>query len=562
MTLLLGLLVLSVGWLVPGHYVPWMSFQQEWTVAAGAALIGIAAALSAGKHHRWPWAAVLVLGIAGIPPAQWLAGQIRFLSDAVLASLYLCGFALAVVGGAALARTRREDFTTGLFGAFLAAGIVSVGMAATQWLQLGPISFIDGMARGGRAYANLAQPNQLASLLALAVVALLWMYETRRIGAFAACLAAAWLGAGIVMTQSRTGWMFLIAIAATTLWARRNINTRIGIPAVAVGAAFFVAMVVAWSPVNEVLLLSGGPLEARLQPGTRGTNWTLLAGAALESPWVGYGWGQVRLATLATALTSVFPEAMLLNGHNLILDLVLWNGMPLGLLIALALSWVFLRHFKACRSADHWLLLLGVTALVIHAMLEYPLEYAYFLLPLGLMLGALEGISDDPRTVRLPRFVYSGLLTIAIALLGWTGVEYMKVEESARQIRFVMLGIGLEKVPSVPPPDVTLLTAPREYHRFWVTSAREGMSPAELEWMRSVAQRYPSPPALLRYALAAGLNGRPQEAIDTLVQICFMHTAPRCSEGRDSWAALQKQHPGLAATPFPARALQALNLAP
>lgn len=561
MILLLGLLTLCIGWLVPGHFVPWLSFQQEWTVAAGAALIGVAAATCRNERATWPWLAAFALAIACIPLIQLLAGQIRFLSDGVLASLYVGGFALAVVAGATLVRARHDDFLAGLFGAFLAAGIVSVGMAATQWLQLGPIAYVDGLARGGRAFANLAQPNQLASLLALATVALLWMYETRRVGSFTAWLAVGWLGAGIVMTQSRTGWLFVIAIAASTLWVRRRMSTRVGMPAIAAGVSLFFALLVAWAPLNELLLMSAASVETRLQPGTRLINWGLLAGAALDSPWVGYGWAQVPLATQSAALTGVFPEAMVLNGHNLILDLVLWNGLPLGLFIAVTLAWMFLRHYKSCRTVDQWLLLLGVTALVIHAMLEFPLEYAYFLLPLGLMAGALEGLAEEPRAVRLPRAVYPVLLATAIGLLGWTGVEYMKVEEAARQIRFVLLGIGVEKVPNAPPPDVQLLTAPREYHRFWVTQAREGMTPAEVNWMRTVAQRYPSPPALLRYALAAGLNNQPQEATDTLVRICFMHTEARCTEGLASWTALQKQYPALIAVPFPERALKAMKVA-
>lgn len=70
--------------------------------------------------------------------------------------------------------------------------------------------------------------------------------------------------------------------------------------------------------------------------------------------------------------------------------------------------------------------------------------------------------------------------------------------------------------------------------------------PAErLEWMRKVSDRYGYPQILLRFALAAGLNGRPNEARDTLARICRIHALKRCQEARESWMALQARNPKL-----------------
>jgi hypothetical protein len=80
------------------------------------------------------------------------------------------------------------------------------------------------------------------------------------------------------------------------------------------------------------------------------------------------------------------------------------------------------------------------------------------------------------------------------------------------------------------------------------------MTNAELDWMRTVQQRFASPPTMLRYALAAALNQRPQEASDTLLRLCFMNGPDRCKEGQDSWLQLQQQYPQLKAVPFPQQA--------
>lgn len=134
----------------------------------------------------------------------------------------------------------------------------------------------------------------------------------------------------------------------------------------------------------------------------------------------------------------------------------------------------------------------------------------------------------------------------------WVSVEYVKVESAARQLRFVMLGIGVERVPDAPVPEVWLLDQPREFHRYWMTPATPGMSVERLDWMRRVSMREPRPPAQLRYALAAGLNGRPEEATVTLARLCKLHAAVRCDEGRESWVAAQQQHPVLRSIPYPA----------
>jgi O-antigen ligase len=497
---------------------------------------------------------MLVVIIAGVPLIQLAAGQIKFVSDAVLASLYLTGFALAMVAGATLAGIRRADLMAGLCGAFLAAGIVSVGLGAAQWLQLGPIGYVTDMGRNGRPYANLAQPNHLATLLALATIGLLWFYEVRRVGHVVACLGLAWLSFGMVMTQSRTGWLFVIGLAASALWMRRRTTMRTTTPAIVAAALLFFALVAAWQPMSEALLVSSKSLGQRLHPGPRGMLWQALIDAVAASPWVGYGWTQVGLATQAASLENITGIGLLNNSHNLVLDLFLWNGVPIGLLLLIALAWWFVRQARLCRSTDQWLLLAGVSAVFVHAMLEYPLEYAYFLLPVGLMMGALQGVVDEGAGWRASRVAFALPLLLCGVMLSWIGVEYMKVEESARQMRFVMMGIGIDKVSTVPPPDVTLLDAPREFHRFWLTHAKPGMSGTQLDWMREVARRFPGPPSLLRYALAAGLNNRPQEATDTLIRLCFMNLPARCKEGEESWAALQTQFPALQTLPFPARA--------
>jgi hypothetical protein len=555
MALTLGLFALCLGWLAPNHYVPWLAFQQEWLAAVGTVLIGIDAVLRAKAGLRWPRLSILALAVAVIPLCQFYLGQIAFISDAVLSSLYIAGFGLAIVAGANLAAgPSRNDLTSGLFGAFLVAAILCTGMAAVQWAQIGEVGYIDALAPGKRPYANFGQPNHVATLLGLGLVATVWFFETRRIGAAGAIIAIAWLGIGITMTQSRTGWVIVAALAASVPLMRRRTTLRTGSFSALAALVIFAAMQPAWQLLSEALLLNTEDLGTRAQSSLRLRVWPGLVDAVLSSPWTGYGWKQVSKALYHAGENHVMQHGLFVNSHNLLLDLLIWNGVPIGALIIGALAWWYVRQATNCRDVERWTLLAGISAIIVHSMFEYPLEYAYFLLPLGLLMGTLEGTGVSRRPLIAPRWTLAVPTVAAVVMLGWISVEYMKVEESWRQARMVMAGIGLDRVASAPAPEVHLLDNPRDLQKFWATRARPNMSEEELEWMRKVVGRNPSPPTMLRYALAMGMNNRPDAAMDTLVRICHIHSRARCEEARTSWRSLQANYPQLSSVPFPQKA--------
>jgi hypothetical protein len=114
-----------------------------------------------------------------------------------------------------------------VFGVLLAAGLVSVGLAVLQWLGMGDLGHMAATRPGDRPYANLAQPNHLASLLALALVASLWFYETRRIGGAVLCAAAICLTIGMVLTRSRMVWVAAVAFVVAWVLLRQYKSTRL-----------------------------------------------------------------------------------------------------------------------------------------------------------------------------------------------------------------------------------------------------------------------------------------------------------------------------------------------
>lgn len=551
-----GLLLLGLAFLMPGHFMPWVTFQSQAMAAFAAGLIALGVAFTAhatGQQLAWPALAGLALVTAAIPLLQWLAGQVSFLSDGVLPALYLLAFALCLVSGAALSAWDRQRWLDGLFTALTVAAMVSVAVALVQWTRLGISAvWMAELPPGARPFANLGQPNHLATLLGLGLVGCLRAYERKALGDGVVALLTAWLLFGLVMTQSRTGWLFLLMLSAWFGLMRTRVSLRLRLGPVWVGLAMFACAVLIWEPLNRVLLFAvSSGISDRLQAGPRTLLWHQFAEAALRAPWFGHGWNQVGLAQQVVAADMPAVGRMAQNAHNVVLDLALWAGIPLALIWLVSVGTWAARRISACRDLDAWCVLAAVGAILLHAMLEYPLDHAYFLLPLGLLMGSLDPLrpASGPR-LRSPLTLAVPTLA-SLAMLGWIGTEYLRLEQANRDLRLLLAGVGIDRVRSVPAPDVRLLDAPREYHRFMHTQARAGMSVTELDWMRAVSQRNPFPPAMLRYALAAGLNGRPVEAGLTLRRLCAMHPPVRCQEGRDAWRSAQLAHPALREVPAP-----------
>ena len=540
---------------MPGHYPPWVSFQSQWLAAAGAACFALEACRLTRRGGGLVLRSLPVLFglISLVPLAQHVGGLVVFHSDALLASAYLLAFSMAIVSGRRLAAEPSVKFIGALMGALLVAAITSVGIALAQWQDVIHSAFVVDLPAGGRLYANLAQPNHLATLLALGIVAAVHVHSRGCIRGASTALVIAYLGWGLVMTQSRTGWLMAALLG---LWALRcGTALRLTKPAVLAAMALFVLGVLLWNPINDAIFFGSpqAPLHTRLQKDVRWHLWVMMWDAAWQRPWLGWGWQQVALAQQSVAIDHPPSGLWLSQSHNIILDLLIYNGVLVGGLVVVCVAVWAWNRVRWQHSSQSWIALAGIGCLMTHALLEYPLDYTYFLLPLGFLIGIADAESkatsaaDGSAVAR----IYSAVLALLLAMLVWIGLEYVWIEQALRTQRFVMMNIGLSKVPESPVPEVWLLDQPREVHRFWRTPARSGLPPSELRWMRDVVTREPRPAAMLRYALAAGLNSEAEQASLMLQRLCDIHSPLHCDEARAAWREAQAHNPELLGIYFP-----------
>lgn len=556
--LVLGLLGLAFSVLAPGHYLPWPAFRQE-MIAAFAFIFLAGAAIERTGHVVWPRLALVALATAGIPLLQYSGGLILYRCDAIISAGYLAAFACSLCAGATLARSAlHNQVLQGILACFVLVAIVSTGLGLSQWLGPSPWGgLIEGMPAWGRPYANMNQPNNLATQLMLGVAGLLVWFEQRKIGPWIAAAGVAWLGWGIALTQSRTGWLVAAVFAGWWAVMRTRAGLRLKPAAVCCGLALFAAAAISQVPLTELWLgpqplgPDGSAAPGRLAPGTRWGHWQFLWDALMRSPWFGYGWNQVSNAQFAVANDHPAIREWASHSHNLVLDLLIYNGLPLGLMLCTLLALWFRHRVNECRSPESWCLLLALFALFMHALLEYPLHYLFFLLPAGLMMGFLEGSAPGPKPMfQAPKWTLI-VPTFCLAMVaGAIGMEYLKAEESQRDLELTARRIG-PAASELPRADWYFVDGWAAYHRAVTVTIDANLSAADYDILKKVAARYTYPNVLERYAHAAAVRGEPLTAQHVLLHSCKVHSRPVCEGMQRRWLTLQKAEPAVQRVHFP-----------
>lgn len=557
--------VLCLAYLLPNHYSPWLSFHQELVAAlAFAPLFGRIST----RISPIPTIAYGVGLWAMVPMLQAVTGLLHFATDGWMSCLYLLGFALSAHAGAGAALPRvcpvREQGVTPveiLWTALLTAALFSAGLAFHQWLLPNHQGiYVVEISPQSRPFANLAQPNQLATLLLLGISGLVFLWEVRRLRASLAIVAMFLLLWALVMTGSRSVLLAMLWLLPAYALMRKRCHLRTAPVAVLAAVVFYFVMTWLLPFMSDFLLLNAGSntaLERMGSPGIRSVIWLSMLDAIGRAPWFGYGWGQISVAQLAVTLDHPSTQLVLESAHNLFLDLALWNGLPIALGVVGGLGCWFFHQVRSCNDSSRWATLLGVAVVFNHAMVEFPLNYAYFLLPVGFFMGTLSGAESAQAAVlgavtgtRRARGAVMAATILAAVLTTSVIFEYFPMETDWSLMRLQEARIGNPE--TTEPPNAVLLTSLQQFLRFSRTDAQSGMSAQQLETMRRNSERFAYAAPMFKYALAQALNHQPENALITLRKMCSMQPDSVCQSAEKHWDDLAKgAHPELATLPFP-----------
>jgi O-antigen ligase len=533
------LVLLASAWLLPNHYPPWTAFHAEFLCAMTMVCVG----LVVGFKNRYQVASTRLQYLLAILLTQVVLdlalGTVFSSGLTWLCGLYLVGFAFAVRLGTVWQANISGECADFVFGAVVLAAVTSAALQClqlngfqtdSQWFNAAPSNF--------RMDANLAQPNHLASLELLALVGCSWLSLRNKIPRALSMAAAVLIVVGIVLTGSRTAVLTsLMLLAAYPFCLPGHPRRSAHLLAAALLGFCYAALLAAMPALHEFMDAAnrGVQLQARsVQGDARIQIWSLAIDAIQQNPWWGYGWGQIASAQMAVA--SRHGEVAAFNSaHNLWLDLALWGGLPVALLV-FVYGCLWLRQqirSPAGVRQSHTLLFLGV--LTIHAMLELPLHYAYFLLPFAVMLGTLEPINIGGATSGLRKIVALAGLTLCACAVVLTGVDYLKIEQAEKLLRLEAVHAKFSTPDIVKVPKLLILN---HYEDFFLLSRllpANGLAKEQLDSMADVVRIVPSERLMYNMAANFALNGYADEARQWMQIECKTKGEIVCGQAAIKW---------------------------
>ena len=282
--------------------------------------------------------------------------------------------------------------------AWLVAGLLSAAIGAVQ--VLAP-QWADGLliARSGlvgRAIGNLRQPNHVCTLLLWAAISVLALLELKWLQPRQAALCLLALAFGLVLTASRTAVLGVVLMAAWGLADRRlSKPARWCLLAMPVLYAVCWWGLSAWAHAAQATLGAEQRLAELDLSASRFRIWADCLQLIRQHPWTGVGFGEFNFAWSLSVLPQR-PVAFFDHAHNLFLHWAVELGLPAAALLCLMLGAAGLRMVLAVwrtkqaapeRSLGLRVTLAFLALMLLHSQLEYPLWYAYFLLPTAWLMG-------------------------------------------------------------------------------------------------------------------------------------------------------------------------------
>ena len=549
-----GIICFALTWLAYDHYRPWVNFHSEALALGGLSLLMASRLISAGKFVSAPRLIAVVAAVACVPWLQWMGGVNYFGGDALISSFYLFALAMSIFVGYSLSvkPAKAVDFQSGFMHVLWIAAMASAAIGLMQWLAVQNILQMYAVQTdpGDRAMGNLGQPNQLATLLLMGVASYSMAYEKRLFGTPAFILGIAFLSVVLLLTESRTGLIGVVAVSAFLAWKNWRSKGRLSARAVLLWGLSCLAARFLVPHMHAALLLGTGRGMSLTDVQSRWLMWQQTAFGIGEAPWFGYGWNHSSTAHAAGAIA--FPGSLTFtNAHNVVLDLLAWNGVPLGLLLVGLCGYWLVSRMRRVQRPEAIYALACFLPLVVHSMLEYPFAYAYFIVAGGLLVGWVEGSIDRHKILVLK--VRFGAVFLALWVTAGAGVayEYLQIEEDFRVVRFENLRIGTTPA-EYDPPNIRLLSHMGAMLRASRVKPSPGMDTQKIKELSEVARRFPYGALALRNAIALGLNGDPEAASRQMAVIRGMYGEHYYAAAKAELRSLQKEkHPQLNAVQVP-----------
>ena len=377
----------------------------------------------------------------------------------VSACIFLLGlFAAAWFRNLPASSSAGTDMINGALKAFVGVATASALVGIAQYLHLPiPETFVSPVTQMGTSYGNLRQPNLFALLCVLGLISLIALRATahcvqRRSVGFTALLFMTLL-LGVMLSTSRAGALLVGIIFLWGLVESWRSGKPNWMPLLALPLYLLLRYIAVQLDLEGFLPFSGAQKQGLINTALEGDYWRqiiwLKTWTLIQTyPLWGVGFGNLAYAMFTETLP-VPMAAVTEHAHNIFLQLAVELGLPVAAAWTLALAALIVRSRRALKTFEGRAIAVFLLVILIHNLLEYPLWYAYFLLPFAFVLGIFVQIGESARQDKHPvqgnaaltdgenpnasalpskTLIFGGAFTIILAIFGlW---DYSKVSPS------------------------------------------------------------------------------------------------------------------------------------
>jgi hypothetical protein len=535
-SLLVLAIYLTLAYLLPYHVYPFMAFYNDWLAFFGVMLVIAFFCTEDSTAIRAPWICIIPFGLITLIAIQCAMNKLTVSWDALLPMAYLVGATFAMIVGSTLGSLPQGSsrLCSTLAWTHLTAGLISCLIATLQIsgteTAIAPFAMIMPHDKAIRPYANLGQPNQLALLFCLAIASVWMLYQSNKLhatGAISAILSLLW---GLALTQSRIGWVILPLFVLLTRWWRTSPSLKT-IPyfLTPAFALVYIALIIVLPEIDF-----GVAAEERIRSpdervGSITERWVFIQQAwkiSLNNPWLGAGWFEFGPQQISIG-ADFAPTLNSRHAHNIVMNFAAEIGWPATLSMFGTLTYWFYQTclqpiLKQTISPETGFAALFLTAVLIHSLVEYPLWYAYVLIPTALIIGMAHQAELGSRNLMVPAYGLLIVFILSAAGLLTVATDYHRLVKGFRALGWEIYGLKADEG-TTDRPEWTLFPHYYDYFQFVNSRARENMSVEEIAFMERTAKRFGYGPIMMRMSLIYALNHRSNDAIRMLQTLKNLH---------------------------------------
>ncbi|MFX5647538.1 Wzy polymerase domain-containing protein [Acinetobacter baumannii] len=513
--LFLAAILLGFAWLSPFHYNPWVMFSSE--ISTFAAGLSVLAALF--YHHiKIPRAQILLLPFTLIPIVQWGCGLVFDLSTALLSTFYLLGFWFMILAGynLSLDQKKRDQIFSGFSLLIIITSLFTSLIAIFQWLNIESHLIYTLHLIGNRPYGNFGQPNNMATFLIIGLLGCLYLYEKHKVTLWLLLPSALIILFTIALSQSRTSWIvfpFLLIYWMVKQFGKqkrfRFVQGLLWCLAFFLIAGLilpYITQFIEFSTNTEITETSS--FVARAGSGhERIGMWIQILHAIAQQPWLGYGWSQTSVAVVDSIQYGTV-HVWFNSAHNVLLDIIIWNGIPIGIVIIAYFACWFVWLNQQAKETISIIAIMMVCTVLIHAMLEFPQRYAYFLLTCGFLLGIIQAQTPVLKGIVLNKQVLRLIWGISLILLLAIWRDY-NVYVTNSNLLFKNKQLNAEVLGS---NQIFVLTQFEQRLKWIEMKPETTLSDADLAVWGNFVKNKATPYNLRKYAQLLAYNGKVEQA--------------------------------------------------